>query len=597
MLLQIHEPGQTPDPHDHGVAVGIDLGTTHSVIAILRDGVPLPIEDAQGESVIPSVVAYTGEETRVGHAARVRQQSGDAQAVASIKRLMGRATSEVAAMAPSLAPLLASQGKEVPSFMLGGRARTPMEISADILRHLMGMAEQAMGRPVTQAVITVPAYFDDAARLATKDAARLAGLDVLRLINEPTAAAVAYGLDEGKEGTYAIYDLGGGTFDISLLNLEKGVFQVLATAGDTALGGDDIDRALALKLSGGTEPGAAALAQARRIKEALSDAENVEGFSRADLALLAEPFIARSLRICQQALDDAGLAPSQLSGVVLVGGSTRMPAVREAVQGFFKQKPLSDLDPDRVVAYGAAVQAHQLTQGGNNLLLDVIPLSLGLETMGDLLEKIIHRNTPIPAVVAQEFTTYQDGQTGMMIHVVQGERELASQCRSLARFELTGIPPMAAGSARIRVIFQVDADGLLTVTAEESTTGIRQEVAVKPSYGLPLEAVERMILDSFEHARSDITQRLLIEARVEASRLAVDLRAALEADGDLLDTAERTGLEQGLSALEEACKGEDRDLIDGTVMQVKHLSGPFAQKRMDRAIGQALKGTRIENIG
>lgn len=602
MLLQIHEPGQTPAPHDNGAAVGIDLGTTHSVIAILKDGQPVAIEDAEGHSVIPSVITY-GEVTEVGHAARKKLYAGDQQSVGSIKRIMGRAASEVSHIAPALAAYLQSSGAEMPMLKLGGRARTPMEISADILRHLKMQAEVALGRPVSKAVITVPAYFDDAARLATKDAARLAGLEVLRLINEPTAAAVAYGLDEAKEGTYAIYDLGGGTFDISLLNLEKGVFQVLATAGDTALGGDDLDRALALKLSSGANPTPAQLAEARRIKEVLSHEEMAtsqllgkESVTRSDLATIAQPFIERTLGICAQALADADLSPVDLKGVVLVGGSTRMPAVREAVARFFGQSPLSDLDPDRVVAYGAAVQAHQLTQGGDNLLLDVIPLSLGLETMGDLVEKLLHRNSPIPASVSQEFTTYQDGQTGMIIHVVQGEREMVNQCRSLARFELTGIPPMTAGAARIRITFQVDADGLLTVRAEETMTGTQQEVAVKPSYGLPIEAVEQMILDSFQHARADITARLLAEARVEASRFAIDLRAALEADGELLELAERAHLETELVALEEAMKHEDRDAIDHAVMQLKHITAPFAQKRMDRAIGVALKGTRIENI-
>ncbi|MBY0354460.1 MAG: Fe-S protein assembly chaperone HscA [Rickettsiales bacterium] len=606
MFLQIHEPGQTPDPHDDGVAVGIDLGTTHSVIAIMQEGQPVAIEDAAGHSIIPSVVAYQSGRAVVGGAARDRLLAGDAYAVSSVKRLMGRASLEVAASAPALLPLLQSHGESVPLLMMDDKARTPMEISADILRHLKTMAEEALGRPVREAVITVPAYFDDAARLATKDAARLAGLEVLRLINEPTAAALAYGLDEAKEGVYAIFDFGGGTFDVSLLNLEKGVFQVLSTAGDTALGGDDIDDALAVALFGKTLT-AAHRAEARRIKEALSNAHEVAVspsfnavsrmmVTRSELAVLAQPLVERALAICAQAMEDAHKTSAELNGMVLVGGSTRMPVVREAVAAFFEQSPLSDLDPDRVVAYGAAVQAHQLTRGGDHLLLDVIPLSLGIETMGDLAEKLILRNTPIPAVVAQEFTTYQDGQTGMMIHIVQGERELASHCRSLARFELTGIPPMSAGSARIRVMFQVDADGLLTVSAEETTSGQRQEVTVKPSYGLPIEEVERMILESFENARADITLRLLVEARVDAARLALDLRQAMQADAALLEDEEKKMLQRELSALDAACLGDDRDLIDAGVMRLKHLSGPFAQKRMDSAIGLALKGTSITNV-
>lgn len=596
MFLQIHEPGQTPEPHSNRIAVGIDLGTTHSVIAVLRDGQPVAIETNEGRSVIPSVVAFSETGVLVGHAAREKLHAGDTQAVASIKRLMGRAASEVAHLAPPLVQALQSTGEAVPLLALGGRTRTPMEISAEILRYLKHLAEESLGSEITQAVITVPAYFDDGARLATKDAARLAGLEVLRLINEPTAAAVAYGLEDAKEGVYAIYDLGGGTFDFSLLNLDKGVFQVLATAGDVALGGDDIDRAIALYLNDGKEPTPEELAQARALKEQLSAKESSPLLDDACLRELSAPFIERTLRICQSALEDANLRPDQLSGVVLVGGSTRMTHVRAAVEEFFGQPPLHDLDPDRVVAYGAAIQAHQLTQGGDHLLLDVIPLSLGLETMGDLVEKILYRNSPIPAMVAQEFTTYQDGQTGMIIHVVQGEREMASQCRSLARFELKNIPPMVAGAARIRIIFQVDADGLLTVSAEELTTGQRQDVAIKPSYGLPIEEVERMILDSFEHARSDITLRLLAEARVEGARLAQELQTALAADGALLSAEEFAALEAEKTALLEACAGEDRDMIDLRMMRLKHVSSDFAQKRMDRAIGLALKGTKIENI-
>lgn len=615
-LLQIHEPGQTPDPHEDTAAVGIDLGTTHSVVAIWHQGCPVAIESQIGSSIIPSVVAYQQDGTvLVGQEAREAFLAGAKDAVASIKRIMGRGVPEAKQLMPYLAESMGQVEEDsVPRLFTCQGAKTPVEISGDILKHLKAIAEEALGKEVREAVITVPAYFDDAARLATRDAARLAGMEVLRLINEPTAAALAYGLESGAEGVYAIYDLGGGTFDVSLLKLEGGVFQVLATAGDTALGGDDLDRMIAdafldsCKAQGCEEivqcgaSLAALLGKARAAKEALSEKEEItleKGFtlSRAQLAKLARPLIDRTLEICTQALEDAGIAPIDVKGVVMVGGSTRLIAVREAVEQYFGKKPLLDIDPDRVVAYGAAIQAHQLTSGeGDHLLLDVTPLSLGLETMGDLVEKLIYRNTPIPAAVSQEFTTYEAGQTGMQIHVVQGEREMASQCRSLARFELKGIPAMAPGAARVKVTFQVDADGLLTVSAEETTTGTRQEVQVKPAYGLPFEEIERMLHESMENARTDITQRLLAEAKLEAERLLKDLALALQADGVLLVEEDRKKIASAEEELLVALSGDDRDRIDAAQMALQHVIAPFAQKRMDKAIGGALKGSRIEEL-
>ncbi len=620
-LLQIHEPGQTPDPHEEVAAVGIDLGTTHSVVAIWHEGCPVAIESQIGSSIIPSVVAYQPDGTiMVGQAAREAFLSGAQDTVASIKRIMGRSVDEARHLMPYLAEVMGEVREDsVPRIFTCAGAKTPIEISSEILKHLKAMAEEALGKEVAQAVITVPAYFDEAARLATRDAARLAGMEVLRLINEPTAAALAYGLETGVEGVYAIYDLGGGTFDISLLKLEGGVFQVLATAGDTALGGDDVDRLIAdafldtcknqkcneiLKCGASL---AALLGKARDAKEALSEKEEIRiqdsGFgiqgtlTRAQLAKLAQPLIDRTLTICGAALDDARLRPADVKGVVMVGGSTRLLAVREAVEKFFGKKPLLDIDPDRVVAYGAAIQAHQLTSGEvDHLLLDVVPLSLGLETMGDLVEKLIYRNTPIPVSVSQEFTTYAAGQTGMQIHVVQGEREMASQCRSLARFELSGIPAMAPGAARVNVIFQVDADGLLTVSAEETTTGIKQQIEVKPSYGLPFDEIERMLTESMEHARADITARLLAEAKVEAQRTLYDLDIALNADASLLGTQDRQKISAVRTRLEAALKEDDRDLIDALHQELQHVSAGFAEKRMDKAIGEALKGTHIEEI-
>lgn len=612
-LLQIHEPGQTPLPHAQTVAVGIDLGTTHSVVAIASDGVAEAIHDAQGRAIIPSMVQYAKERVIVGHEARRAYGAGEVGVIASIKRLMGKAAHEVAEVAGQLAYEIDSLHEGLVRVKAAERSLTPIEVSADILRHLKAMASEALGREVSRVVITVPAYFDDAARAATKDAARLAGLEVLRLINEPTAAALAYGLDSQAQGTFAIYDFGGGTFDVSILKLEQGVFQVLATAGDTQLGGDDIDQAIAekmLELAGAqaksltpSELGEL-LALCRAAKEQLSAQTVAEiRWREAQLMLdkptlerLMEPLIARTLACCEQALRDAELTPRAMTGVVLVGGSTRIPLVKEKVAAFFGQPALDTMDPDLVVAMGAALQAEALTQGSDTLLLDVTPLSLGLETMGGIIEKVIYRNTPIPAAVAQEFTTYQDGQTAMKIHVLQGEREKAEDCRSLAQFTLRGIPPMVAGAARIRVSFSIDADGLLTVAAKELTTGTESQVEVKPSYGLAFEEIERMVADSMEHARSDIAERLLIEARVDAQRTIADVASAMAADAALLKPGEGAMIEAQIQRLQTAIAGTNRARIDHEGQQLSALVGEFAQRRMNAAIAGALAGRTVDEV-
>ena len=598
-LLQIHEPGETPLPHSGGAAIGIDLGTTHSVVAIAENGVVTVLRDLCGGALVPSVVHYDADTAVVGKSAIARLQEGGADVVASVKRLMGRSRADAQAL--GFGPMLASG--DALALTLGGKARTPVEISADILRHLKKTAEQAIGREAAKAVITVPAYFDDAARQATKDAARLAGLEVLRLINEPTAAALAYGLDSGAEGVYAIYDLGGGTFDISVLKLEKGVFQVLSTGGDTQLGGDDFDHALArLAMPDGALP-PALVARARAVKEQLSDAatatlewQNLPRSVRAaELENLMRPFIARTLAICGAALDDAGLAAKDIQGVVLVGGSTRSPYLRREVESFFGHTPLSDINPDEVVAVGAAFQAEGLTEGSDNLLLDVVPLSLGLETMGGIVEKIIHRNTPIPVAAEQDFTTYKDGQDGMIVHVVQGEREMVDQNRSLARFQLNGIPPLPAGIARIAVRFSVDADGLLSVSARECETGVTQQVTVKPSYGLAEGEIERMLMDSMQHARSDILERLLREAATEARRSVEEVVSAFSTDSSLLLPGEEHTIRTQMAVVEKAAHGRDRDLIDAETTRLHDVTRPFAERRMDRAIALALKGAHIDD--
>jgi molecular chaperone HscA len=622
MLLQIYEPGQTPNPHANDkVAVGIDLGTTNSVVAIAKDGEAKVLRDAEGAGLIPSVVSYGDDgSVVVGRAARRDLLGNPDGVVSSIKRLMGRGLSDVKSLAGTLPYELdeAAEGGMV-RLRVSGRTLTPVEISADILRAVKAQAEEALDKIVDRAVVTVPAYFDDAARSATKDAAKLAGLEVLRLVNEPTAAALAYGLDNQAEGLYAVYDLGGGTFDISLLQMEKGVFQVRATGGDAALGGDDFDHAIAEHFlaerahavgdkaitSGEVKQ---ALATARMAKECLSSSPYGEWFiemddkttkhrmEREQFEELAAPFIDRTIRICQGVLEDAGVVPSDVKGVVLVGGSTRVPLVRRKVAALFGQEPLANINPDEVVAVGAALQADALTAGSDTLLLDVTPLSLGIETMGSIVEKVIPRNTPIPVAMAQEFTTYQDGQDAMLIHVVQGEREMVDQCRSLARFVLTGIPAMTAGAARIRVTFAVDADGLLTVSARETVTGVEQEVSVKPSYGLTEDEMANMLRDSMVHAREDMEARLLAESRVEAVRSLLAVQAALSVDQDLLSPDELVAIHVALAEVDKTSREGDRAAVQAAAEALETATKTFAERRMDRGIRTALAGVSVDRL-
>ncbi|HHG4548866.1 Fe-S protein assembly chaperone HscA [Pseudomonas aeruginosa] len=615
-LLQIAEPGQSPKPHERRLAVGIDLGTTNSLVAAVRSGVAEPLPDAQGRLILPSAVRYHAERAEVGESARAAAAEDPFNTVISVKRLMGRGLEDVKQLGEQL-PYRFRQGEShMPFIETVQGLKSPVEVSADILRELRQRAETTLGGELVGAVITVPAYFDDAQRQATKDAARLAGLNVLRLLNEPTAAAVAYGLDKGAEGLVAIYDLGGGTFDISILRLTRGVFEVLATGGDTALGGDDFDHAIAgwvieqAGLSADLDPGSQRqlLQIACAAKERLTDEASVRvaygdwsgELSRATLDELIEPFVARSLKSCRRAVRDSGVDLEEIRSVVMVGGSTRVPRVRTAVGELFGCEPLTDIDPDQVVAIGAAIQADALAgnkRGEELLLLDVIPLSLGLETMGELMEKVIPRNTTIPVARAQEFTTYKDGQTAMMIHVLQGERELVKDCRSLARFELRGIPPMVAGAAKIRVTFQVDADGLLGVSARELSSGVEASIQVKPSYGLTDGEIARMLKDSFDYAGDDKAARALREQQVEAQRLLEAVQSALDVDGErLLDEEERLAIAAQMDTLRELAGGSDTAAIENQIKRLSQVTDAFAARRMDATVKAALSGRRLNEI-
>ncbi len=616
-LLQISEPGQAPDPHQRRIAVGIDLGTTHSLVASMRNGFAECLPDAEGHVILPSAVRYLENDGRqIGRAALASQAEDPQNTLVSVKRFMGRGVADIANRDQLPYVFVDKPGMLAIQTRVG--EKSPVEVSAEILATLRFRAEDTFNDDLYGAVITVPAYFDDAQRQATKDAAQLAGINVLRLINEPTAAAIAYGLDQASEGVYAVYDLGGGTFDISVLRLTRGVFEVLATGGDSALGGDDYDRALVDWVQAQTGCVIATpadksnvLVAARACKEALSAADSAtfevalssgalsHTVTRAEFEAATAALTQRTLSAVRKALRDAKLSKDDIQGVVMVGGSTRMPQVQQAVADLLGCAPLNNLNPDEVVALGAAIQANQLA--GNNpdgelLLLDVIPLSLGIETMGGLVERIVPRNQTIPTAMAQDFTTYQDGQTALALHVVQGERDMVADCRSLARFELRGIPPMAAGAARIRVTFTVDADGMVSVSAVEQLSGVTANITVKPSYGLSDDQIAAMLQDSFKTAEQDIKARALVEARVDADRMWLATQSALQADGDLLSAEDRTRIDALMVATLDAKKLEDAAAIEAITEALAKGTEAFAAQRMNRGIQHALAGQNIESI-
>ncbi|CAM4326820.1 Fe-S protein assembly chaperone HscA [Vibrio agarivorans] len=615
-LLQIAEPGQSSAPHEHKLAAGIDLGTTNSLVASVRSGSVVTLNDSAGRSILPSIVNYSGAQPEVGYKAKDLAETDPENTIISVKRLIGRSLKDINQRYPSLPYRFKASDNGLPVLDTQTGDKNPIEVSADILKALGQRAEETLGGELAGVVITVPAYFDDAQRAGTKDAAKLAGLHVLRLLNEPTAAAIAYGLDSGQEGIIAVYDLGGGTFDVSILRLSKGVFEVLATGGDSALGGDDFDHLLAEHLveqSGVTTPLSAEqnrvvlnIATATKIAFSEQEAVDVEVFgwkgqvTRDEFEALIQPLVKKTLLSCRRALKDADVDADDVLEVVMVGGSTRTRLVREMVGDFFERPPLTSINPDEVVAIGAGIQADILA--GNKpdsemLLLDVIPLSLGIETMGGLVEKIVPRNTTIPVARAQEFTTFKDGQTAMSVHIVQGEREMVDDCRSLARFSLKGIPPMAAGAAHIRVTYQVDADGLLSVTAMEKSTGVQSEIQVKPSYGLSDDEVANMLRDSMTYAKEDMQARTLAEQRVEADRVIEGLVSALQADGDeLLSQQEQQQLLAVIEQLIALRNGDNADAIEQGIKETDKASQEFASRRMDKSIRAALSGQSVDDI-